>query len=42
MIVTVYKRQGSPYWLIEFQHLGQHVRRSSSTASKASAKELEQ
>jgi hypothetical protein len=41
-IVTVYKRQGSPYWLIELQHLGQHVRRSSGSASKAAAKELEQ
>jgi hypothetical protein len=38
MIVTVYERQGSPYWLIEFQHLGQHVRRSSGTASMAAAR----
>jgi integrase len=40
--VTVYKRQGSPHWVIEFQHLGQHVRRSSGTTSKAAAKVLEQ
>ena len=26
--MTVYKREGSPNWLIEFQHLGQRVCRS--------------
>jgi hypothetical protein len=40
--VTAYKRQGSPHWVIEFQHLGQHVHRSSGTTSKAAAKVLEQ
>ena len=42
IIVTAYKRQGSPYWFVEFQYLGQHVRRSSGTTSKAAAKALEQ
>ena len=40
--MTVYKRPGSPHWSIEFQHLGQHVRRSSGTTSKTAAKALEQ
>ncbi len=39
--MTVYRREGSPNWLIEFQYLGQHVRRSSGTSSKAEAKALE-
>lgn len=40
--MTAYKRAGSPYWLIDFQFLGQHVRRSSSTTSKTEAEALEQ
>jgi hypothetical protein len=40
--VTVYKREGSPNWLIEFQHLGQRVCRSSGTTPKAEMKTLEQ
>lgn len=40
--VTVYKRAGSPNWMIDFRYLGQAVRRSSGTPSKATAKEIEQ
>jgi hypothetical protein len=40
--VTVYKRDVSPNWMIEFWYLGQYVRRSSGTASKSDAKALEQ
>lgn len=40
--MTVYKREGSPNWLIEFQYLGHYVRRSAGTSSKSEAKALEQ
>lgn len=40
--MSVFKRAGSPYWMIEFQFQGQTVRRSSGTTSKTKAKELEQ
>ncbi|MDE2165918.1 MAG: site-specific integrase [Alphaproteobacteria bacterium] len=40
--MTVFKRADSPNWFIEFQYLGQTVRQSSGTPSKATAKALEQ
>jgi len=40
--MTVYRRAGSPNWMIEFRYRGQTVRRSSGTPSKAKAKDLEQ
>jgi len=40
--VTVYKRADSPNWFIEFQCLGQTVRRTSGTPSKVQAKALEE
>ncbi len=40
--MTVYKRADSPNWFIEFQCLGQTVRRTSGTPSKVQAKALEQ
>lgn len=40
--MAVFKRSGSPKWFIEFTYLGQTVRRSSGTTSKAEAKRLEE
>jgi len=40
--MTVFRRIGSPNWMIEFRYLGQTVRRSSGTPSRAKAKDLEQ
>ena len=40
--MTVFRRDGSPNWMIEFQYLGQKVRESSGTTSKTKAKDLEQ
>jgi integrase len=37
-----FKRKGTPNLMIEFQHLGQHVRRSSGTTSKTEARALEE
>ncbi|HXP74104.1 MAG TPA: tyrosine-type recombinase/integrase [Stellaceae bacterium] len=40
--MTIHQRTGSPNWMIEFQYLGQKVRRSSATPSRSKARELEQ
>ncbi|MGH7007716.1 MAG: hypothetical protein ACRED7_04885, partial [Stellaceae bacterium] len=40
--MTVYKRADSSNWFIEFQCLGQTVRRTSGTPSKVNAKALEE
>jgi integrase len=40
--VTLYKRADSPNWIVEFQYLGQTVRRSSKTPSRTTAKALEE
>jgi len=39
--MSVLKRSGSANWLIEFNYLGETVRRSSGTPSKSKARELE-
>ncbi len=39
--MTVFKRADSSNWMIEFRYLGEHVRQTSATSSKAKAKELE-
>ncbi|MFL7905789.1 hypothetical protein ACJ41P_32000 [Azospirillum argentinense] len=39
--MTVYKRDGSEFWWIEFQYKGERYRRSSETTSKRKAEELE-
>jgi hypothetical protein len=40
--VTLFKRADSPNWIVEFQYLGQTVRRSSKTPSRTTAKALEE
>lgn len=39
--MAVYKREGSPYYQIEFEYKGHRVRRSSKTTKKREAEELE-